>query len=239
MNVSTLSRDTTSDLLEYIRRRGYVRGDRLPSIRQLADALGVGRNAVRDGILHAQARGLVKIEPRVGVFVQSPNAAPVADRPAEVLEHNLARGAYNVFHLIDARLLLEWELVGKAARAGHSEELLALREALEVVLADGEDRFAFIRADEAFHLEIARLAGNPVLLAVLRTLLELLRPVKEGVLLSAENRQLTDREHVELYRSLLDGKAEEAQSIMREHIAQGRALLLQQLRTVPAMKDER
>jgi GntR family transcriptional regulator, transcriptional repressor for pyruvate dehydrogenase complex len=235
MNLSTAGRDRdrdiVSDLVDYVRRQRYVRGDRLPSIRQLAGALGMGRNAVRDGVLQAQAMGLVKIEPRLGVFVQDPDAGPAAEAPARVLEQALAGETHNVFHLIDARLLVELELVGKAARAGHSEELLPLRQALEAVLADREDRSAFIEADEAFHLEIARLAGNPVLLSILRTLLGLLRPIKEGVLLSAENRQLTDAEHVELYRSLLEGNPEQAQAVMREHLAQGRTLLLEHLRT--------
>lgn len=239
MSLSDTGRDVASDLVDYIRRQGYVRGDRLPSIRQLSGALGVGRNALRDGVLQAQAKGLVRIEPRLGVFVQNPNAVPVADGLAESLEHALARETHNIFHLLDARLLVELELVGKAARAGYSEELLPLRQALEAVLADCEDRTAFVEADEAYHLEIARLAGNPVLLVFLRTLLERLRPMKAGVLLSPEDRQRSDREHIEIYRGILEGKPEEAQSVIREHVARGRTLLLQHLRTMPDTSDVR
>jgi GntR family transcriptional repressor for pyruvate dehydrogenase complex len=141
-----------------------------------------------------------------------------------------------VFHLIDARLLLELELVGKAARAGHAEELLPLRAALDAVLGEFDDRSDFIAADEAFHLEIARLAGNPVLLAFLRSLQQQFRPIKEGVLLSAQNRQRTDQQHIELYRCLLEGRAEDAQLLMREHVTQGRDLLLAHLRTMPTAK---
>jgi GntR family transcriptional repressor for pyruvate dehydrogenase complex len=187
--------------------------------------------------------GLVRVEPRLGVFVQDPDAGTAADKPAsssegtleQALAQALSRETHNVFHLIDARLAVETELVGKAARAGHAEALLPLRGALESVLGDVEDRSGFIAADEAFHLEMARLAGNPVLLAFLRTLLERLRSDKQGVLLSAENRQRTDREHVELYRSILEGRPEKAQAVLREHIDYGRALLLEQLRTVPAV----
>lgn len=236
MKLSTASQDTVTDLVDYIRSQELVRGDRLPSIRQLAEALGLGPNAVRDSILKAQAMGLVKVEPRLGTFVQNPEASLAVDSAPQWIEQALSRETHNVFHLMDARLLVELELVGKAAEAGHSEELLPLRHALEAVLADPQERSAFIAADEAFHLEMARLAGNPVLLAFLRTLLDLLRPVKQGVLLSAENRQQTDREHVELYRCLLEGQAERAQAIMREHLAYGRTLLLEHLRTVPTTK---
>jgi DNA-binding FadR family transcriptional regulator len=127
-------------------------------------------------------------------------------------------------------------LVGKAAEVGNAEALLSLRTALEAVLADFDDRSDFIAADEAFHLEIARLAGNPVLVAFLRSLQQQFRPIKEGVLLSAQNRQRTDQEHIDLYRCLLEGRAKEAQLLMREHVAQGRDLLLKHLRTMPTAR---
>lgn len=232
MTLATANRDLVNDLVEYVRRQGYARGDRLPSIRQLAEALGAGRNAVRDGVLQAQTLGLVKIEPRLGVFVQDPEAA-LPDGMSQVLERSLTREEHNVFHLMDARLLVELELVRKAAEAGCTEELLPLRQALDTVLICGGDRQAFVEADEAFHLGIASIAGNPVLSAFLRTLLGLLRPIKMSVLLSSPNRERTDREHVELFRSLLEGDPERAQATIRAHLAQGRSLLLDHLRTMP------
>ena len=111
--------------------------------------------------------------------------------------------------------------------------MLPLRQALEAVLGSREDRLELIEADEAFHLGIARVAGNAVLLAFLRTLLGMLRPAKLGVLLSSEDRGRTDREHVELFRSLLAGEPERAQAVMREHLLHGRGLLLEHLHRVP------
>jgi len=46
--------------------KGLAPGDRLPSIRELAVQYGVKAGTVRDALLTAQARGLVKILPRVG-----------------------------------------------------------------------------------------------------------------------------------------------------------------------------
>ena len=41
-----------------------VAGDRLPSVRTLAELLGVKSTQVRDALLQAQARGAVRIVPR-------------------------------------------------------------------------------------------------------------------------------------------------------------------------------
>ena len=101
-----------------------------------------------------------------------------------------------------------------------------------------DDRLALIQADEAFHLGIARIAGNSVLSAFLRTVLGMLRPAKMGVLLSSDDRGQTDHEHLELFRSLLAGDPERAQTTMRWHIAKGRGLLLAHLHSMPGTGEE-
>jgi GntR family transcriptional repressor for pyruvate dehydrogenase complex len=236
VNCATPTKSLVNDLIDLVRRDGYGPGDRLPSIRQLSTTLGLGRNAVRDGLVEAQSMGLVRIEPRLGVFVRDVNP----EVPSSTLPQawDLAEHERNLFHLVDARLLMEVELVAQAARNRRPEDLLPLRQALDSVLESRDDRLALIRADEEFHLGIARIAGNSVLLAFLRTLFGMLRPAKMGVLLSSGDRALTDREHVELFRSLLAGDAERAQATMRAHLAQGRDLLLAHLHTMPGTGRE-
>jgi len=238
VSVAISSGKLVSDLMDLVRREGHERGDRLPSIRKLSAKMGLGRNAIRDGLLEAQSKGFVKIEPRQGVYVQDLAPGSKSDGLEQTLAQSLAAEAQNLFHLIDARMLVEVELVGEAARNRRPEELLPLRQALESVLAIREDRLALIAADEAYHLGIARLAGNGVLLTFLRTLLGLLRPAKQSLMLSSGDRGQTDREHVELFRCLLAGDAERAQTVMREHIAKGRSLLLEHLNTMPGTVEE-
>lgn len=233
MPVPAVKRDVVGELMDFVRRRGFARGDRLPSIRDVAAALDAGRNAVRDAMVRAQAIGLVRIEPRLGIFVHNLDADLPVGELDQVLTQPPGKEEHNVFHLLDARLLVEVELVGKAAQAGRPEELLPLRQRLETLLGCRHDRLAFVEADESFHMGIARVAANPVLLAFLRTLLGLLRPIKLSLLLSAEDRDQTDREHREIFQCLLAGDAAGAQEIMRTHLALGRALLLQHLQTPP------
>ena len=238
MTVTTPSKNLVSDLMDFVRREGYAPGDRLPPIRQLAATLGVGRNAVRDGLLEAQTLGFVRIEPREGVFVQDLDSAGRADGLAPALERVLTQEGQNLFHLVDARLLVEVELAGEAARTRRPEDLLPLRQALETVLATRGDRLAFIGADEAFHLALARCAGNRVLFLFLQTLWRLLRPAKLNLLLSAESRSRTDREHQDLFQSIVAGDADRARAVMRGHIGQGRSLLLDYVRTLPRAEPE-
>ncbi|HYT92369.1 MAG TPA: FadR/GntR family transcriptional regulator [Gemmataceae bacterium] len=237
MPPTILSSNLVSDLLDFVRREGYGPGDRLPTIRQLSATLGSGRNAIRDALLEAQTLGFVRIEPRLGVFVQDldPENRTVGLVPA--LEQSLSQ-EQNLFHLVDARLVLESELVAAAARNRRPEDLLPLRQALEAVLGVRGDRLAFIKADEAFHLAIARVGGNRVLLVFLQTLWRLIAPAKLNLLLSEESRQVTDGEHQELFQHIVAGDADKARAAMRVHVGKGRALLLKYVRTLPDAVSE-
>ena len=233
MALTTPSQSVVSDLLDFVRREGYGPGDRLPPIRRLSVALGLGRNAVRDALLEAQTRGFVRIEPRLGVFLQELDTTDGAGALGPVLERALGQEEQNLFHLVDARLVVEAELAAAAARTRRPEDLFPLRQALEAVLAARGDRLAFIRADEAFHLAIARVAGNRVLSAFLQTLWRMIAPIKLNVLLSSEDRQVTDGEHRQLFQSIVAGDADEARTAMCAHIGKGRDLLMDYVRTLP------
>jgi DNA-binding FadR family transcriptional regulator len=233
VTLTTPYRTLINELLDFIRSKSYKPGERLPPIRELSATLGFGRNAIRDGLLEAQTMGFVKIEPRLGVFVQNLDAVNGAEDLSRTLEKVLTQEEQNLFHLVDARLLVEAELASEAARTRRPEDLLPLRQALEGVLTSCGDRLDFIKADEAFHLAIARIAGNRVLYAFLQTLWRMIRPRKKNFLLSSENRDLTDREHQELFQSIVAGDADRARVTMRDHVGQGRALLLDYVRTLP------
>lgn len=219
------SRDLVRQLVEHIRSEGLSVGDRLPSIRQLAETFNVGTNVVRDALMQAQTMGLVKIHPRSGAFVQSLNYAPLVDALTHTLETSLMQADHNLFHLLDARRLIEIELVGLAAARQRVEDLLPVCQALDAMKRT-QDHGEFLEADVRFHLGIAQASGNPVLANVLHALLGLLRPYLAGLPWTQERRVRTDRSHAEIYHALLEGDAERARTAMREHVSYARESLL-------------
>jgi GntR family transcriptional repressor for pyruvate dehydrogenase complex len=236
--LTTPSKSPVSDLLDFVHREGYGPGDRLPPIRRLSAALGLGRNVVRDALLEAQTLGFVRIEPRLGVFLLDLAPGNRVNGLGPALERALTQEEQNLFHLVDARLVVEVELAGAAAQTRRPEDLLPLRQALEAVLGNRGDRLDFIKTDEAFHLTIARIAGNRILLAFLQTLWRMLQPAKLTLLLSAEDRGCSDREHQELFQNIVHGDADKARATMRAHIGRGRSLLMEFVRTLPCVGPE-
>jgi len=219
-------------LLEHIQSAGLRVGDRLPSIRELAAQLGVGTNVARTGMVQAQAMGLVRIHPRSGAFIQSLDFAPLVTALENTLTAALSQKDNNLFHLIDVRELLEVEAVGQAAKRRRLEDLLPLRQALESMQQDS-DRGPYVESDIRFHLTIAEIAGNPVLLTILRALLGLLRPCFRSVLLQGKTKARSESSHRKIYAALLEGHVEAAQSAMREHLGLARGILLKEVGTLP------
>ncbi len=223
-------------LLDLIHEQGLKVGDQLPNIRVLATTLGIKPTAVRDALLQAQTMGLVRILPRSGAYVQSLTYGPLVESLAVTIEPALIQADHNLFHILDARRFLEIELVGRAAERRSLEELLPVRQALEAMvrIPDTELRGDFVEADIRFHTEIARLAGNSVLLTIQQALLGLLQPHLAQLSWSRERRQRTDNSHAEIYSALVAGDPKKARAAMAEHLSLAYENLLREVQSLPS-----
>ena len=220
-------------------------GDRLPPIRELAVLFGVKAGAVRDALLTAQAKGLVKILPRVGAIVQSvgdPHGPQsVAEHLGESFGNVVRQGDQNLFHILETREALELTMVARAAQRRELSELFRLRQ----ILADMADipleaeSPEYAQLDVEFHLEIGRLSGNTVMTSLLRILLVKVRPHLDRIRWSDNRRAETNESHARIYSALVAGDAEQAQSEMRDHIRTAYDSLLDEMRQPPAMNGAR
>lgn len=231
--------ELVDELERYIEAQGLKPGDRLPSIRDLASQFGVKAGLVRDALLDAQGRGLVKVLPRAGAFVEASDASAQSPTSAQRLSGRLrellAAENQNLFHLLDARETLELALIAQAARKSEVEDLFSLRDILEQMASinsrqRGED---YVRLDIAFHLEIARLSGNAVMAAMLCTVMEELAPHLAELRWSAKRHLDTDKSHARLYCALVSGNASQAQEETRKHLKHAYESLLDRLRQPP------
>jgi GntR family transcriptional repressor for pyruvate dehydrogenase complex len=221
--------------LELIHQQGLGVGDKLPNIRQLALMLEVKPTAVRDALLQAQTIGLLRILPRSGAYIQSLTYEPLVEAFTRTIEPALIQADRNLFHLLDARRLLEIELASRAASQRSLEDLLPVRQALESMarIPETERRNDYVEADIRFHTAIARLAGNEVLATIQRALLGLLKPYLVQLPWSPARRQSTDRSHAEIYSALIEGDAERARRAMSEHLDMAYRMLLKEVQSLP------
>lgn len=129
-------------------------GARIPPEPVLVEELGVGRNTVREAVRALTHTGMLEPRPGDGTYVRAESGFGAALQRR--LHRSTALEAYEV------RASLERDAARYAAQRRTPEDVAALREALAVRNAAG-DNAAFVEADMAFHRAVAAAASNSVL----------------------------------------------------------------------------
>ncbi len=143
-------------------------GGRLPSQRDLAHMLGVGRSSVREAINALVVLGYLEPMQGKGTFIKE--VLPDTDGRLEQL--NLAFSAGTIFDLMEARELLECQSAALAAERADRGQLRRLRTVLTDVAATENEYAIFLDADIRFHTAVADAAGNVVLCELTKLVLE-------------------------------------------------------------------
>ena len=234
--------DVVGLVRDLIAENDLARGDRLPPIRELAAKFGVKAGAVRDGLLTAQAKGFVKLLPRVGAIVQSEGASKdLGSVVTRSFDEVVAQPDQNLFHVLETREALELTMVARAAQRRELSELFRLRQILTEMAAIPLEVESpeYAELDVEFHLEIGRLSGNTVMTSLLRILLLEVRPHLDRIRWSGNRRAETNQSHARIYSALAAGDVEQAQSEMRDHIRAAYNSLLDEMRQPPTMNGEK
>ena len=202
-------------LEDYIRRGGFKAGDRLPSERQFSELLGFSRTAVREAVKQLNQKGLVRSSIGRGLFV----AERSSDAVAASLDTLLHLGDGTVGDVMEMRHIMGTaaaRLAATRATAADREELRALLEEME---RDWRRPGVLRRVGGAFHLVLARAAGNPLLAALMEPVLALMDRVRADVPIPGGPTEQGVRGHRRIYDAVAARDAAAAAAAMEEHLS--------------------
>jgi DNA-binding GntR family transcriptional regulator len=169
--------------------------------QKLADHFGVSRTLVRQALFQLSQNRLIRLEPARGAFV----AAPTVEE---------AR------HVFAVRRMLESEMTRAFVREATPARIRALREHI------AQEKAAIDRGDTAdrnellgdFHVRIAELMGNDVLVQILRDLVSRSSLISLMYQRDAAARH-SQEEHVEIVKALAAKDEVRAVRLMNEHLS--------------------
>lgn len=222
--------EITRKLLEYLLSGAVQPGSKIPSERQLAEGLGVGRSAVREAIKSLSLLGLLDVRQGDGTYLSRSGS----DLLPSVIEWGLLLEEPNLIDLLEARTEIEVVVAGLAASRAGEEERAALRARLEAMRAAGPDVDAYVEADIAFHLEIASASGNQILANLLSSLRSLLRVWADRVLHHAGETDTSLAMHEPIVEAIERGDADAARAAMQAHMDRANRRLHDALDADPA-----
>ena len=183
----------------------------------MAQQLGTSRNALREALRSLERAGLISLHKgaRGGAFITDGNPSAVA----QSMEDLMHLGGINLANVTEARLAIETAIVEIAAAKGTTAAFDLLDRNIDKVeeLTQARDMDAKAALNMEFHVLLAEATGNPVLVLMMRTLMDLLRSVHRPI--TAEDTVDIIKSRRRFMRLLRGRQATAAAAEMKDHLS--------------------
>lgn len=222
-----LSEEVRERLLSEIEGGRLPPGSTLPSERELMEAFGVGRPAIREAMQWLQSLGLIHVRHGERPKVAEPQLDLLAEQMALTMRHVLTYNTQVLSELKDSRVLIEVEMARAAASRRDGQQIAALRVILAAQTRMRRTPSEFLRHDAAFHGKIAEMSGNLLLASVVSAIFAWLERFHVEAVRSSGLEQLTLDEHAEIIDAIEGADPDRAADAMRRHLTRANALYRQ------------
>ncbi|MGQ9629409.1 MAG: FadR/GntR family transcriptional regulator [bacterium] len=146
---------------DFIVRNRLKPGDKLPTEKELTDALQVSRTSLREGLKSLEALGLIEARVGEGMFVRSFSFNSILEN----LPYSILTDRKGLLDSLEVRRALECHFVGEAIRRIGEEDVVKLRGILagmkEAAGAGDQERYRDL--DIKFHLALFGRLENKLL----------------------------------------------------------------------------
>ena len=218
MEFKTVRRESICDqVFEQIKQKiiegEWQQGKSLPSENELAVTFGVSRVTVRQAIQKLGSLGITETLVGKGTFVKTLETGTYMQ--------NLIPMAYltprNTLEVLDFRYVIEVETAALAAQRCKEQDVEELEKQLEEMQQAKGDSWAFAQADLEFHMLVANITGNSLIVETYSILQDILAACMKD---TVENLgvEIGIPYHVQLIEVFAANDSEGAKEIMRKHM---------------------
>ncbi|MGA7148219.1 MAG: FCD domain-containing protein [Microbacterium sp.] len=191
---------------------------RLPPERELCEALGMSRGALREQFAVMERLGFLHRTQGRGTYLDTPSYGFV--RTYFTVARSL--GYITEAHVAEARVLLEEAVAESAARSATPDQIAGLREAVERMVMGEEtgDLDVVHQADADFHRRLLRIVDNPVLQFLqegLRRALDEDMRARRDTVTRDQAGIVFDDSHSDIVEAIAAGDPDAARLAMRRH----------------------
>ena len=208
LSSKSMAERVEQSLREYFARESFKPGDPLPTELEMAAALGVSRNVVREALSRFKMLGIIETKKKTGMVISNPDIVGTFEKvlnPAIMNESTL----HDLFEL---RLVLETGIADLLYMRKTAEDVDELEEIAEREVKENNFR---INNEIAFHGKLYEMTGNDTL----KQFQTLLLPIF-GYVVKLENKKYVAGKvtHQGLVKILRKGTPEDFKQGMRSHL---------------------
>ena len=201
-------------LLDYFKKNAFKPGDAIPKELELAEALQVSRNVVREALSRLKMLGMIESKKKRGMVLSEPDIFGGFERVLDplILEQQTLQD------LFELRMVLEMGLADLIFRRKTEEDVAELERIVQK--SGNESRASFkVKHEIAFHGKLYAMTGN----ATIMRFQKLLLPIFEYVVAEEEELRgvppISNVGHAELVQIIKNGTPQEFKEAMRIHLS--------------------
>ena len=211
INHQTMADVVEIKLLEYLKKKAFKPGDALPKELELAKALGVSRNILREALSRLRMLGMVDTRKKRGMVLSSPDILGTFERVMDplIIDDNTRQ---DIFEL---RLTLEMGLADILYIRKTKKDIEELEKIAMTQKIPTKNQAAFrVKNEIDFHGKIYQMTGNKTFMRFQSMLLPIF-----GHLVAEEKVQAGNKvTHIDLVNLLKNASREKFRAGMRTHL---------------------
>lgn len=190
--------EVQSAIKDYIQRHKLQPHDALPSEGDLAKALEVSRNSVREAVKALESMGILETRRGSGVFVSSFSFDPLLNN----LPYGLMGDVQNITELLDIRQILELAKIKSAIEHLTHEQVTEFDSILDKMYQKAKQGESFPEEDREFHHLLFQNVNNNVLLKLIDIFWLAVRKASEHLPMIDPNPMKTYQDHVDIVNAV-------------------------------------
>jgi GntR family transcriptional repressor for pyruvate dehydrogenase complex len=211
-----LYQEITDQIQRLIEGGQLKHGDQLPPERRLAEIFQVSRHSVREAIRTLEEKNVLKSRVGSGTYIIIEDEPLVVDFLARAIHKEKDKLA----EIFQFRRMIEPQIAALAAEQASDSDVSQLLDLLERQRRTGTDFRAAIELDQAFHLALARVSKNGILLKVVERLNDILSESRVQISQSQGRLELSVTGHARIIQAVVGGDSEKVAEAMKEHLKQ-------------------
>lgn len=211
-----ISQSVADHIKALILEKKYKENEKLPGEREMALNLKVSRNTVREAYKILEAYGYVIIKHGTGIFVAS------EEQQIKKMTSFFFVTDDQIMDLFAIRKILENSAVAWAIKNSTEEQIDELtrivEEAQSIAIHDNNDYAELARLDHSFHMTLAKMSHNTVLIHIMNNLIDLLEESRmQGIKIPGRPVKSVS-EHVDIVKAIKEKDIFLAQQFMSKHL---------------------
>lgn len=209
MRTERLSDKVVKEIFSMIEKGSLKPGDKLPTETVFAEKLGVSRGILREALTILQSQGYISRKPKDGTYIRE---LPIKNRINEPIIAVFKKASYK--DLLEMRESLEQKIVELVIERATNEEI----EDIEKMLKSPNKEDKGVLQDQDFHLKIAILSKNIILINFMNIYYDLIHDIAENTLKNPKRFELVTQEHISIIEAIKERDVEKAKKAILLHL---------------------